>query len=224
MVDDIYLRYESSADNNRLVTRSSVYCWFDSNWWQSFKRWTPYRHYLKRSDLLEAVQAKLGTSYKIGTKANGSSTHVHFRLQLSNVAFYRWLQAIGLHPNKSKTLGSLDIPDNLYADFLRGCFDGDGSIWSFWDRRWVNSYVFYLTFTAASPRFLRWLEQKNKELFNANGSITATHGAEQLRYGKRATWLLYKTMYSKQNCLHLHRKQQRLIAILEADPYAVKYN
>ena len=39
------------------------------------------------------------------------------------------LEAIGLTPNKSKTLAPLAIPDEYFRDFLRGEFDGDGC-WS----------------------------------------------------------------------------------------------
>ena len=35
---------------------------------------------------------------------------------------------IGLTPAKSLTLRPLAVPDSVFADFLRGCIDGDGSV------------------------------------------------------------------------------------------------
>jgi hypothetical protein len=40
--------------------------------------------------------------------------------------FRNFVEDIGLTPAKSKTIGPLQIPDAVFPDFLRGCWDGDG--------------------------------------------------------------------------------------------------
>jgi hypothetical protein len=50
------------------------------------------------------------------------------KVQWHDRGLYNWFLSIGLTPAKSRTLGPLAIPDRLYADFVRGCIDGDGSI------------------------------------------------------------------------------------------------
>jgi hypothetical protein len=57
-----------------------------------------------------------------------------YRVQWSDRRFYEWVESIGLSPAKSRTLGALTIPDEYFADFARGCIDGDGSIVVYVDR------------------------------------------------------------------------------------------
>ncbi len=40
--------------------------------------------------------------------------------------FRAFLENVGLTPAKSKTIAQLDIPDQVFPDFMRGCMDGDG--------------------------------------------------------------------------------------------------
>lgn len=57
-----------------------------------------------------------------------------YRVQWSDRRLYEWVESIGLSPAKSRTLGALTIPDEYFADFARGCIDGDGSIVVYVDR------------------------------------------------------------------------------------------
>lgn len=172
----------------------------------------------KDKDLLATALDCLSLTTKITDKFNSGGSLSH-RIQIGDKLFYQWLQGVGLHSNKSKTLDSLKVPRKLYRDFLRGCFDGDGSIWSYWDKRWANSYMFYLTFTGASPKFLRWMQKENKKLFGVSGHIS--HGAhcEQLKYAKKEARVLTNAMYYNDKVPHLARKRLRLVEILKEDPY-----
>src|SRR3989344_322038 len=101
----------------------------------------------------------IGINLKIGLKNSGSS-HKGLRVQIKNRIFYDFLLSIGLTPAKSKTLGKVDVPDKYFFDFLRGCFDGDGCFYSYWDKRWQSSFMFYTEFASASPEFILWLQDK----------------------------------------------------------------
>ncbi|MHC4210670.1 MAG: LAGLIDADG family homing endonuclease, partial [Planctomycetota bacterium] len=63
----------------------------------------------------------------------------------------RDLIALGLHPRKSLTLRFPDAPDGVHRHFIRGCWDGDGSIYksgngpSAWNAKFIS----------ASPAFIR---------------------------------------------------------------------
>ena len=80
--------------------------------------------------------------------------------------FYLWLMALGLTPAKSLTIGALEIPDEYFADFFRGCIDGDGSIVTYVDRYNVKkdpAYVYdrlYVSLTSASPAFVAWIHRR----------------------------------------------------------------
>ena len=74
---------------------------------------------------------------------------------------HQFLISIGLTSAKSKTIPKLKIPKEYYVDFLRGCFDGDGSFYSYFDPRWKSSFMFYISFTSASKSFIDWIRKEN---------------------------------------------------------------
>lgn len=163
----------------------------------------------------------LGIEVKIGKKQSGYKKDSYsFRIQFGDVLFYQWLIDLGMNPNKSKTLGTLKIPDKYFFDFLRGCFDGDGSIYAYWDPRWESSYMFYLTFASASPDFLVWLQGTIHRLVGVMGKINSGgREVQQLRYAKEGTESLLEKMYYNDNVSHLKRKftkAQKILRINEA--------
>ncbi len=143
---------------------------------------------------------------KIGTKYSGSGTFA-YRLQFKRVLFHQWLMSLGLTPNKSKTIGVLNIPDKYFFDFLRGVWDGDGCIYSYFDTRWKSSFMFYISIASASPKFLVWLSDSVEKFVGVKGKITPMGNAFQLRYAKTATQKLWPYMFPKNKIVtHLPRK------------------
>ena len=67
-------------------------------------------------------------------------------------------------PAKSLTLRPLVIPDEYFADFFRGCVDGDGSVVVYTDRYHTAKkprYVYkrlYVSLVSASRQFLEWAQ------------------------------------------------------------------
>ena len=157
---------------------------------------------------------------KIGRKSSGySKKKLYYQVQFGDVLFYKWLMDLGLKPNKSKTLGSLTIPDQYFFDFLRGCFDGDGSINAYWDPRWHSSFMFYLNFVSASPQFLLWLQSTIIRLASAKGTINHSEAirTSHLRYAKSATKILFNRMYYNKNIPYLKRKLVKAQKIFKID-------
>jgi len=99
---------------------------------------------LVSNDLEQLINFRncLGINNKI-TRHNAGSSRIQKgkRIQLGDVLFYDFLLEIGLTPNKSKTLGKIQIPDKYFFDFLRGHFDGDGTFYSYWLE--IELYVLY---------------------------------------------------------------------------------
>src|SRR2546425_8606595 len=87
----------------------------------------------KDRDLLETVKVCLGLTNAVGVCMNGRGQR-YSKLQWGDRRFYEWLTVVGLTPAKSLTLGPLLIPDAYFADFFRGCIDGDGSVLVYTDR------------------------------------------------------------------------------------------
>lgn len=163
----------------------------------------------------------IGVNLFIGKKSSGFGLKKNnLRIQFKNVFFYNFLLSIGLTPAKSKTMGPLKIPKKYFFDFLRGAFDGDGCTYSYWDKRWRSSFMYYVCFASASPLFLGWLQSSIENSLNIRGHITRTKGrsCEQLKYAKQDGLKLLKKMYAdKKKWTHLSRKYlkiQRMLSIV----------
>ncbi len=173
----------------------------------------------KDVEQLENYSKCLGIKSKIGSKHNGRGDE-SFRIQLKNRLFYDFLLSIGLTPRKSLTLGKLIIPDKYIFDFIRGCFDGDGSSYSYWDPRWKSSFMFYIGFSSASKKFVDWIRLEIKNKIGINGHITKTerkNGCYQVKYAKNEALELIKKMYYTPNVVCLSRKRKKINMMLKVD-------
>jgi hypothetical protein len=161
----------------------------------------------------------LGVNFTIGSKQNGKADKC-LRIQFKNRIFYNLLLSIGLTPKKSLTLGKIDIPDEYFFDFLRGCFDGDGCFYSYWDKRWKSSYMFYLTFSSASKFHIEWLRKQINELTNTFGHISKSQNIKSiysLRYAKKEALVIIKRMYYNPRVVCLSRKKFKIQEALKIE-------
>lgn len=157
------------------------------------------------------------------THSSGFTTNTCHRVQIGDIALYEWLRAIGLTPNKSKTIGPLSIPDEYFRDFLRGHLDGDGSVYTYRDdypaKRLGNvKYVYtrlYLRFLSASELHIRWINDTIIRLTDLHGRmyrraprVLGRSPQWEVRYAKRETLALLAWMYYKPNLPALERKRR----------------
>lgn len=139
-----------------------------------------------------------------------------YRVQFSDVLFYRFLMDIGLMPNKSKVLSKLEIPPKYFFDFLRGVFDGDGSSYSYWDPRWKSSFMYYVSVASASEAFIIWLRHTIWTRLGVSGHVTRAKNKStyQLKYAKKSSTEILRKMYPKKNILCLSRKRLKIERML----------
>lgn len=152
----------------------------------------------KDTEQINNFQKCLDINYIAGKKKNGlSKRRVYYVVQIGDVNFYNFLTKIGLMANKTKIIGAIKVPKKYFFDFLRGHFDGDGSTYCYWDKRWKSSFMFYTTFSSASPAHIEWLREKIKELAKINGHITRARGKSciQLKYAKEESARLFGKLY-----------------------------
>jgi hypothetical protein len=159
----------------------------------------------------------LGLKNKIGLKSSGSSSKKCPHIQFGDINFYQWLLKIGLTSKKSKTISKLKIPQKYFFDFLRGCFDGDGSCYAYWDKRWKSSFMFYSTFASGSLPFLEWLRKNIKNLAKIKGHIKTSRRSWQLCYAKTESKILFKKIYYNKNMPFLKRKYIKLKNFINTD-------
>lgn len=160
----------------------------------------------------------LGVNFKIGSKLNKIGQE-SLRIQFKNRLFYNFLISIGLTPKKSLTMGSLVIPDKYFFDFLRGCFDGDGSFYSYWDPRWRSSHMFYIEFVSASKKHIDFLQRELKKHVKVNGHIVKNRRKVifQLKYAKTETLAIVKKMYYNSHVICLSRKKLKILKALKVE-------
>lgn len=168
------------------------------------------------------LKAILGLTNTISLKKGSYTSDVYYFLQFGDVELYSFLAQIGLTPNKSKTIRSVTVPDKYFADFLRGCLDGDGYTYSYWDKRWKANYRLYTGFVSASLPFLIWLKNQIARLYRIVGSIRSSGKTIfQLEFAKKSSILLLKILYYDPNLVCLSRKRFKAevsLGIIEGKP------
>jgi DNA-binding Lrp family transcriptional regulator len=134
------------------------------------------------------------------------------RVYINDPAYRTFLENIGLMPVKAKKLDILNIPDNVFRDFLRGCIDGDGSIhvvvykqpvYKSGDRRLliVNLY-------SSSLPFLRWVRDTVERLAGLRCNVNKDRqGYGSLAYTGREAVALLHWIYYAPNLPCLTRKR-----------------
>ncbi len=148
-------------------------------------------------------------SNKIGKKARGgSSDKKYFVIQFGDVNFYEFLVSLGLKQAKSKTLERLAVPKQYFADFLRGCIDGDGSINI--GRHPESKYPqLRVKLCSASPSFLVWVKEQISNIFRVNGGWirhSPNSSTSELTFGKSDSVLIFKFIYYQGVESFLNRK------------------
>lgn len=166
----------------------------------------------KDKEQLENFLECLKIEVRLGRKIGGSG-QTALVVQFSDVLFFKFLESIGMTKAKSLTMSKLLIPEKFFFDFLRGCFDGDGCSYSYWDPRWKSSYMFYISFASGSKKFVSWLQDEIEKKMKIKSHLTASNKNNpyyQLRYSKYAAVALVREMYSKKNKISLSRKRLKI--------------
>ena len=168
-------------------------------------------------DLLETFRSLIGKPHlKIRTKVSplGRASEVEF----GDVALWRFLNAAGLTPRKSLTLGALAVPDHLFFDCARGLLDGDGSLENFVHAPTRRTYPDYryerliVKFHSASRAHVDWLQDTIARLAGQRGHVASTQATGRvnpmyaLKFGKYASITLLERMYADEGSPRLARK------------------
>ena len=147
----------------------------------------------------------------------GEIAKKYWSIRFKSRQFYQFLIEIGIGPAKSKTIERVAVPDEFFADFLRGVYDGDGTFWTEWDTRWKKSFVYHLGISSASSAFTHWLKQKLTSLYNVKGYVVQGDGVLTIRYAKGDSHKLFDAMYYKDQLPLLQRKHRKIKQALDFD-------
>lgn len=201
------------------------------------------RHIVFRScdiDQIEAMRLCLNTHTTIEAPRYEveHNQKICYRIQIGNVQLYRWLLSIGLFPRKSYTIGQIDIPDELFRDFLRGHLDGDGTIVTYRDSYNISknpAYIYirlFVRFISASEQHMMWIRSTLTRLLQVHGDISNYRGPKStvplwsLKFMKHESIKLLGWLYYDPYIPYLERKRKKaeqalaIIKTIKRKPYA----
>jgi hypothetical protein len=165
----------------------------------------------KNKGILEEILISMNSDHKISAKSRGSAPrYKYFQIQIRNKDIYNDLLKLGLMPRKSKTIRMPAIPLEFYGDFLRGCFDGDGSVSVWKEPRWRHSWQIRSVFCSASFAFLQDIQKRLcSKAGLTKGNIQSLAREYLLCYSIEDSFKLYKVMYQNINCNSLFFKRKK---------------
>lgn len=77
---------------------------------------------------LYKLRKLLGSNHKV-SKKNARRKNLAYQIQIRNNPITSALMKLGIMPRKTYNLKPLMVPKKYFADFVRGFFDGDGSVY-----------------------------------------------------------------------------------------------
>jgi hypothetical protein len=153
----------------------------------------------KNKEILANILKALGSNHKISIKSRGGYPNLkYFQIQIRDQVIYKDLIGLGITPRKSKTIRMPSVPSEFFCDFVRGCFDGDGSVTSWQDPRWKRSWQIRTVFSSGSRGFLTDMQDRlRQEAGLSPGSIQTLVREYNLCYCIADSVKLFNYMYGR---------------------------
>jgi hypothetical protein len=151
------------------------------------------------------------------TTLRGPSRYL-YRVQWHDRGLHSWFLSVGLTLAKSRTIGPLAVPDALFADFFRGCVDGECSVLVYTDRYHAEKRA-HVSLVSASRTFLEWIQGTIRKVIGVGGAIHSGHGGRQhpvwaLRYAKAESIRLLQWMHYAPDVPCLAHKRAKAVPFL----------
>jgi len=166
--------------------------------------------------LLEQIKKVAGSNAKIYRfYSNGELQNSHY-LTLHSKRLYYDLKTLGGRRGNSTKLKFPTVPDMYLPDFIRGYFDGDGSVHSITYPATKNGKMYTeirSNFTCGSKVFLYSLRKILCDKLSLANRVIGQYGPHQFKlgYGQKDTCRLLKYMYYPNHLISLKRKAVYLL-------------
>ena len=169
--------------------------------------------YINDKDLLEKVKNIMGSSHAV--KYYGHQEGL-YSFKFSRQKICGDLKRLGVLPNKSLNVRFPDVPNAFLIDFIRGVFDGDGSV--FFEKR-SPKHPLRTSFISSSKGFIETLEVKLRALSMPKRAIyqhkTKNAVSYMIRYAHIDSIKLFNLLYNKsaiENGLFIARKHTKFLS------------
>ncbi len=118
-----------------------------------------------------------------------------YRFTINHEKIYDDLTKLGLTPNKSKTITFPDIPEQHVRHFIRGCWDGDGSVFlNRWEYMNTKPKI-AASFTSGSKTFIESMAHVLEKAGLPKRDIKRDRESYLIRYHTNQCRLLYQYLY-----------------------------
>lgn len=157
------------------------------------------------------IRRTIGSNHKITVRTRNGNQKTIFRLQIGSATWFTDLISRGFVPAKSKVLVFPKVPRKYIGPFIRGYFDGDGSVYfkKYKSKDRVKPrWVFSSRFTSGSRVFLETLLHILRK-HGVSGGFILTKSKQSgfdLVLSHRDSLALYCLMYNNAPRIYLMRK------------------
>ncbi len=165
--------------------------------------------------LLEQIKKTIKSEHKISVRPSNGNESALYRLQIGSIEMCDDLRKLGFFERKAKSLAVPNVPDEYFADFARGYFDGDGNVWiGFLNKKRDRPVLAIKTmFTSCSLDFLNQFHKKLRKFGTEGGSVYISKGNySRLQFSSNDSLKLYNFMYNQcascKTSLFLERKKK----------------
>ena len=177
---------------------------------------------LNDRDLLLEVARTMGSAHTITDSKyqKGINVFIFGREKIAHD-----LIELGMKPRKSLNLEFPEVPKEYLRDFIRGVFDGDGSV--YYPKK-SKAKTLSTKFVSGSRNFIYGIEKTLRDLGMPEKKIYEDHNRKNifymLRYGHNESSSLYNIMYKKlRGDLYLKRKYDKFKESLNSRPLSINY-
>lgn len=172
----------------------------------------------KEPELLEKVRAQMDSNSLIKfSEKRGVAGALH-TLVINNAAVCADLRQLGVTPRKSLTINFPQMPPHVVRDFIRGCWDGDGSVyWSGTPPRASASFISgSKVFVQDLVKHLVGLGLPDRTIHIRSPTKSSEHRSYSFRFTGRDCALLYHVLYDNvDESVCLSRKRDRFRAMAD---------
>lgn len=171
---------------------------------------------MNEKELIEKVAKTMGAEHKIAPSKHQKGLFIfHF----ARAGMVKDLGALCVVPRKSMIVKFPIVPEPFLTDFIRGVFDGDGSVYF---NRHSKKHPVQTKFVSSSKEFIEKLESVLRKLGlparTIYGQPTKNGITHMFRYGHKDSEKLFAVMYKDTgNSLFLARKYNKFLVGFNKD-------
>lgn len=178
---------------------------------------------LNDKELLEKVAKTMSSNHPIILSRYQKDLYI---FMFGRAKLVQDLMRLGMKPRKSLDLGFPDVPKEYLRDFIRGVFDGDGSVYF---TKQSKKSPLISKFSSASESFILGIKHAMESLGMPQKRLHCEKRENPIyyiRYCHTDSLRLFKIMYDRlKNGLYLERKYERFLKGFHVDKRsAIGYN